>query len=148
MVILCIGSDKIAGDALGPLVGSRLVEENVPAYVYGVLGRTVNGTNLEDYKKFIREKHKEDKIVAVDACMGKKEDVGKIRVLENGIRAGGVVKRDNPRIGDIGIGAVVAEHGEDYMARLLSADFSLVESLADKISVFLLNLLKRNHFDI
>lgn len=79
---------------------------------------------------------------------GKKEDVGKIRVLENGIRAGGVVKRDNPRIGDVGIGAVVAEHGEDYMARLLSADFSLVESLADKISVFLLNLLKRNHFDI
>jgi len=44
-VILCVGSDRLTGDALGPLVGSFLTKDyNVPTYVYGTLAVTVRAS--------------------------------------------------------------------------------------------------------
>ena len=37
LVLLCIGTDKITGDCLGPLVGSKLMQQNFPHPLYGTL---------------------------------------------------------------------------------------------------------------
>ena len=58
-VILCIGSEKICGDSLGPIVGSKLTAKySVDAYVYGTVERPINRQNLKDYLTHVKENHK------------------------------------------------------------------------------------------
>ena len=48
IVFVCIGSDRITGDSLGPLVGHQLSRyhwKNI--YVYGTLNEPVHALNLE-----------------------------------------------------------------------------------------------------
>jgi len=136
-VVVCIGSDKVSGDMLGPLVGTSLREEyRLPYPVYGAVGESVNGLNLEEYVAMIEKRHKESRIIAVDAALGKSEDVGKIRLKKGGIKAGGALDRAGEKIGDVGIVGVVAreEEPKDVYATLLGVPFSFVEELARRIA--------------
>ena len=46
-VALCIGTDRVIGDALGPVVGELLVSAfNAPFFVYGTLASPVTALNL------------------------------------------------------------------------------------------------------
>ena len=139
-VVICIGSDKVAGDMLGPLVGSSLREEyHLPCPVYGAIGESVNGVNLEEYLAMISSMHCGSRIIAVDAALGKGADVGRIRLKKGGIKAGGALERSGEKIGDIGIVGVVAEEREpkDVYSALLGVPFSLVEELAKRISAMI-----------
>ena len=135
--MVCIGSDKVSGDMLGPLVGSSLREKyHLSCPVYGVVGESVNGLNLDEYVQMIKRRHKESRIIAVDAALGKQEDVGRIRLKKGGIKAGGALERTGARIGDVGIVGVVAKEKapKDVYATLLAVPFSLVETLAGRIA--------------
>ena len=46
LVLLCIGTDKITGDCLGPLVGSKLMQQNFPHPLYGTLEKPLHAGNL------------------------------------------------------------------------------------------------------
>ena len=136
-VIVCIGSDRVSGDMLGPLVGSSLRERyRLTCPVYGCVGESVNGVNLEEYLEMVRARHADSLVIAVDAALGKKEDIGSVRLKRGGIKAGGALERQGERIGDLGIVGVVAEEHspKDVYAALLAVPFSLVESLAERIA--------------
>ena len=136
-VVICIGSDKVSGDMLGPLVGSSLREEyHLPCPVYGAVGESVNGVNLEEYLEMIYAKHKESRIIAVDAALGSASDVGRIRLKKGGIKAGGALDRAGEKIGDVGIVGVVAEERDpkEVYAALLVVPFAFVEQLASRIA--------------
>ena len=136
-VVICIGSDRVAGDMLGPMVGSSLREEyKLPCPVYGAVGESVNGINLEEYLAMIACRHAGSRIIAVDAALGKSEDVGKIRLKKGGIRAGGALDRAGDKVGDLGVVGVVAceQKPKDVYATLLGVPFSLVEKLAKRIA--------------
>ena len=139
-VVICIGSDRVAGDMLGPLVGSALRDEyRLPCPVYGWVGGSVNGLNLDEYLAMIGERHAGSAVIAVDAALGKAEDVGKIRLKKGGVKAGGALERKGDRIGDVGVIGVVAGErppAEVYGA-LLAVPFSLVESLAARIAALI-----------
>ena len=137
IVVICIGSDRVAGDMLGPLVGSSLRDEyRLPCPVYGWVGESVNGVNLESYLAMIGARHSGSTIIAVDAALGKEGDVGTVRLKKGGIKAGGALERRGERIGDLGVIGVVA--GEkppaEVYATLLAVPFRLVESLAERIA--------------
>ena len=122
---------------LGPLVGTSLREEyRLPYPVYGAVGESVNGINLEEYLKMISLRHKYSRVIAVDAALGKSEDIGRIRLKKGGIKAGGALDRVGEKIGDVGIVGVVAEEKDpkDVYAALLGVPFSLVEELARRIA--------------
>lgn len=136
-IVICIGSDRVSGDMLGPLVGSSLREKyHLPYPVYGAVGESVNGINLEEYLSMISFRHKESRIIAVDAALGKSEDVGRIRLKRGGIKAGGALDRVGESIGDLGIVGVVAEERDpkDVYAALLGVPFPFVEALAGRIA--------------
>ena len=139
-VVVCIGSDRVSGDMLGPLVGSALRDEyRLPCPVYGWVGGSVNGVNLEEYLAMVGERHAGSMVIAVDAALGKEEDVGKVRLKRGGIKAGGALERKGGKIGDLGVIGVVA--GErppsEVYAALLAVPFSLVESLAERIAALI-----------
>ena len=139
-VVVCIGSDKVAGDMLGPLVGTSLREEyRLSCPVYGCVGESVNGVNLEEYLAMIRVRHAGSRVIAVDAALGKKEDIGNVRLKKGGIKAGGALAREGEKVGDLGVIGVVAEERDprEVYAALLAVPFPLVESLASRIAAMI-----------
>lgn len=58
IVFLCIGSDRVTGDCLGPYVGYRLSQYQLPGIsVYGTLNQPVHAVNLEHMTDFITLHH-------------------------------------------------------------------------------------------
>ena len=134
-VVLCIGSDKVSGDCLGPTVGTLLIEKhNVNAFVYGRIGRSVNSLNISDYVNFLNDNHKDALIIAVDACLGKSGDVGKVKICDRGVSAGLAVGRNNKRVGDVAVLGIVGEAGSDNMSALLSVPYGSVYALAESVA--------------
>ncbi|MDR1939802.1 MAG: spore protease YyaC [Clostridiales bacterium] len=136
-VIMCIGSDRVSGDLLGPAVGKILVEEyNLRAYVYGVTGRNINGENIDEYDGFIKKIHGGSVVVAVDACLGPEREIGQIKVSRCGVGAGFAVRKPGKRYGDVGVVGIVAKNSSDNVMQLLSAEYSLVEKLSRKVAEY------------
>ncbi|MDR3262862.1 MAG: spore protease YyaC [Clostridiales bacterium] len=137
-VIMCIGSDKVSGDILGPEVGRRLISDyNLGAYVYGITGRNINGENIDSYDSFIREVHKDSAVIAVDACLGGEKEIGNIKISKRGIGAGFAVGKKDKRYGDVGLVGIVGKISDDNVMQLISADCGLVEALSGKIAEYL-----------
>ena len=68
LVFVCIGSDKITGDSLGPLVGHRLSRQSLPSvFIYGTLSQPVHALNLQETIEKIHQHHPDSFIIAIDA---------------------------------------------------------------------------------
>ena len=106
--ILCIGSDRLTGDCLGPLVGEFLTETyNVPCFVYGTLTRTVTALNLRQTLSFVKSRHPASPLVVIDASLGDPSDIGNIRITRGGIRPGSAGGKSFAPCGDLALTAVV-----------------------------------------
>lgn len=68
LVLLCIGSNNMVGDMLGPYSGSIIERCCDTLTVYGTSLFPVNATNLHQYVELLYTKHREDFILAIDAC--------------------------------------------------------------------------------
>lgn len=96
-IILCIGSDKVKGDSLAPLVGTLLSQERYPLKIYGKLGDTVNALNLENSLEEITSAHPHSNIVAVDACLAL--DIGDIIARDYPLSPGAALNKPLPQVG-------------------------------------------------
>lgn len=106
-VIICIGTDRSTGDSLGPLVGTWLREYEVPLPVYGTLAQPVHAGNLEEVVGRIRRRHPGAVVLAVDACLGRAENVGQVTLLSGPLEPAKGLGRDLGQVGDVGITGVV-----------------------------------------
>ena len=132
--MVCVGSDKISGDALGPMVGTMLRRRGLPCPVYGVEGESVNGVNLAEYRGFLQRYHRGVPIIAVDAAVGRPDEIGSIKYRLGGVQAGGAMGRSEPPLGDLAILGVVGPKGGDVLSALLAVPFDIVERLAERIA--------------
>lgn len=98
--VLCIGTDRSTGDALGPLVGTLLEEHQVSVEVWGTLRQPVHAANLLSVVESMR-KLDLCPVIAIDACLGAQEQVGSISVGKGCIRPGAGVNKVLPEVGDI-----------------------------------------------
>ena len=133
-VILCIGTDRIIGDCLGPLVGTML-DRSARKYltVYGTLQSTVHALNLRETIMQIKKKHPDRIILAVDASLGSYEHVGGVFVRPGCLQPGAGVCKELPEIGDISItGIANGESSQPYLD-LQTARLSTIASMADAI---------------
>lgn len=88
IIFLCIGTDRITGDAFGPLVGSKLKTLFADAdkiNIIGDLANTVCSNNISDVARQIRKNYKNPFIVAIDSAMSLPSNVGTIVVDEGPI---------------------------------------------------------------
>lgn len=135
IVVLCIGTDRSTGDSLGPLVGEKLkflVRNRV--YLYGNLENPVHAKNLLDTIKKIEKQHKNPFIVAIDACLGSLQNVGKIVVEQKPICPGSAMNKNLPKVGDISITGIVNISGTMEFMVLQNTRLFTVMLLADIIS--------------
>lgn len=75
-IIVCIGTDRVIGDALAPVVGTMLKSRGFRYPVYGTLDRPIHALNIYESIDIVKRKHPNSTIIAIDACLGKKERVG------------------------------------------------------------------------
>lgn len=135
VIMLCIGSDRSTGDALGPLIGSKLCRYRLPRfYVYGTLEEPVHAVNLMDTLREIEEKYPSGFIIAADACLGRLDNVGKIQIGLGALKPGAGVKKELPPVGDLHITGIVNVGGFMEHIVLQSTRLSMVMKLADLIS--------------
>ncbi|MCL2556751.1 MAG: spore protease YyaC [Firmicutes bacterium] len=101
VVIVCIGTDLLSGDCLGPLVGQMLIENKAPCFVYGTLKFPITALNVNKVNEFIRQKHKGQIVLAIDSAVGDK--VGNIRINKGAIEPGSALNKGLTPIGDVSI---------------------------------------------
>ncbi|MDD2553928.1 MAG: spore protease YyaC [Desulfotomaculaceae bacterium] len=134
-VLLCIGTDRSTGDCLGPLVGSKIDRLQQDFFeVYGTLNNPVHASNLKDTLEKIHNKYNNPLIIAVDACLGRIENVGCINLGDGSLRPGAGVSKSLPPVGQIHITGIVNVGGfMEYMV-LQNTRLNIVMRLADTIA--------------
>jgi putative sporulation protein YyaC len=133
IIVLCIGTDRATGDALGPLVGSKLSLLNVVP-VFGTLEEPVHAVNLADTVQHIRRNYPDCCIIAVDACLGQLKSIGSINVGCGSLKPGAGVKKNLPEVGDIYVTGIVNIGGFMEYFVLQNTRLGLVVKMAEFIS--------------
>lgn len=142
ITIICIGTDRSTGDCLGPLVGYNLSKSKIVKNVtlYGTLNEPVHAKNLEEcYGKIDIN----NLIIAIDASLGKMENIGKIHVFEGQIYPGAGVGKQIIPVGDICITGIVNFSGFMEYIVLQNTKLSMVMQMANIISKALQKALKQ-----
>lgn len=136
IVIVCIGTDRSTGDALGPIVGSRLQNLiNLPDLpVYGTLENPVHAINLSDTLQTILRTYTNPFIVAIDACLGQLSSVGTILTGAGPLKPGAGVNKNLPEVGDLHITGIVNVGGFMEYFVLQNTRLSLVMNMAECIA--------------
>ncbi|WCN37877.1 spore protease YyaC [Aneurinibacillus uraniidurans] len=135
IVVFCIGTDRSTGDALGPIVGSHLEKmylNNIT--VYGTLESPVHAVNLQETIEQVQRKHKNPLIIAVDACLGQLNSVGKITVAHGPIKPGAGVKKQLPEVGTFHITGIVNIGGFMEYFVLQNTRLSIVMKMSEVIA--------------
>ncbi|MDN4609157.1 spore protease YyaC [Sporosarcina highlanderae] len=132
VLFACIGTDRSTGDSLGPLVGTMLYKKGYT--VIGTLHNPLHALNLHETIERIEREYPNHLVVAVDACLGKSERVGKITVTSEPIKPGSAVGKELPLIGDIGIKGIINVKGFMEHAVLQSTRLSKVMDMAEEIA--------------
>lgn len=133
-IIVCVGSDLVVGDSMGPLIGTLLKRKGINAYVYGTLGNPITAKEINYIKSYIKNVHKENDVIAIDAAVGCEDDVGLIKVFNNGIKPGLGVNKNLDTIGDTSIIGIVASKSVKNYNLFNKTRLSLVYNMAEKIA--------------
>ncbi|MGH4051697.1 MAG: spore protease YyaC [Clostridium sp.] len=135
IVVLCIGTDRSTGDSLGPLVGNKLkflIRNKV--HIYGSLECPIHAKNLCETIDEINFTYTNPYIIAIDACLGSLQNVGKIIIEEKPLSPGAAMNKDLPKVGDLSITGVVNIAGAFEFMVLQNTRLFTVMALADAIS--------------
>src|SRR5690625_390848 len=137
-VVVCIGTDRSTGDSLGPLTGTFLTKLK-PKHmtIYGHLHEPVHAKNLQDSIHHINNIHHRPFIIAIDACLGRKNSVGQIMTGAGPLIPGAALNKELPEVGDIFITGVVNVSGFMEYTVLQSTRLSIVVDMANQIASIL-----------
>lgn len=135
IVMVCVGTDRSTGDALGPIVGTKLARYRSPHFdLYGTLEHPVHAMNLEETLLEIDRRTSRPFIVGIDACLGQAASVGCIQVGEGPVKPGAGVNKELPPVGDIHMTGIVNVGGFMEYFVLQNTRLHLVMRMADLIA--------------
>ncbi|HHW60795.1 MAG TPA: spore protease YyaC [Syntrophomonadaceae bacterium] len=104
---LCIGTDKHLLDTFGPLLGTMLQDKIPSLTVIGTLEQPVHAKNLVSFMDRIQAVNQEQEIIAIDAAIGPREDIGMIQLRKGPLSPGKAMSRHLPAVGDYSLTAVL-----------------------------------------
>lgn len=134
LVLFCIGTDRITGDSLGPLVGYKLKKYGLTnIYVYGTLEEPIHALNIEKIFTEVQKRHPNLPIIAVDASLGHISHLGCVTVSKGSLKPGIGVKKKLKQVGDISITGIVCASSPLANMELQTTRLSMVMKLADCI---------------
>ena len=149
LVFLCIGTDRVTGDCLGPFVGQKLSSYSGTVFsVYGTLFQPVHALNLTDIYQHIQTHHPNALIIAIDASLGEKKHLGYVTIANGALHPGAAIHKQLPSVGHIHITGIVNVSGVLEQLTLQTTRLSTVIFLADKIVQGILESIPLSNTDI
>lgn len=133
-VYLCIGSDRVTGDSLGPFVGTLLLKNQPALPVLGTLTDPVHALNLRDTLCFLSEKFPGHPVVAIDASLGSRMHQEFLTIGSGSLEPGAGVDKILGSAGDLFITGIVAPTGPLPQLNLQTVRLSLVMRFAECIA--------------
>ncbi len=135
-VVVCVGSDLAIGDSLGPITGSliKYKTQGVHCFLYGTLAAPVTAKEIKYMRSFLKKTHPDSQILAIDAAVGEKGDIGVIKITDSPLFPGAGANKQLGSIGDISILGIVAEKSAGNYGILNSTRLNLVYTMAEIIS--------------
>jgi putative sporulation protein YyaC len=140
IVIVNIGTDKVIGDSVAPLLGTFLKNYSLNWSVYGTLDDPIHAVNLNEKLKIIHKTHPNAFIIGIDACLGNKKDIVPISLRESPVRPGKGVGKDLTEVGDISILARVEEADSETPLTQMPIRLNLIYNMAKQIEQELLKI--------
>lgn len=134
IILLCIGSDKVSGDCLGPLVGSKLTENELTIPHYGTLAAPIHAANLTETLFAIEKKYPDPFFIVVDAAVGEKKRIGMVSIRHDPLSPGQGIGKNIKPIGHLTITGLVEEATPDIDLFLPYISMYLVDTLASFIA--------------
>lgn len=145
-IFVCIGSDRVTGDSLGPLIGTSLYHTAAfPFPVYGTLHKPIHALNLNSSMQLIQYRHPQCPIVAIDASLGTRRHQQYITISQGGLQPGAGVDKILTEVGDISITGIINLSGHCSQLTLQNTRLSTVMSMAARISSGILLACTQNH---
>ena len=144
-VVLCIGSDLVIGDSLGPITGTLIKSktEGIPCYVYGCLSSPITAKEVKYVSAFLRRTHPNRKVIAIDAAVGEEGDIGLIKISDSALRPGSGANKKLGKVGDISVMGIIAEKSLFNYSVLnstrLNVIYTMSQIIADAVSGLLWN---------
>lgn len=133
-IVLCIGTDRSTGDALGPITGSKLILSQPEGFtIFGNLEEPVHALNLKETIELIKNKFPGSGIIAIDSSLGQIDSVGTIQIKNGPLKPGAGVKKDLPEIGHFHITGIVNVGGFMEFFVLQNTRLNLVVKMSDLI---------------
>ncbi len=149
ILFLCIGSDRITGDSLGPLIGYKLEQRLldpaaagcVPYQVLGTLSRPVHALNLRSTLGSLSRIKAPYLTIAVDAAVGSLDSVGSITLSNRPLTPGEGVNHALPSVGQISVTGIISDENSKLPFHLQNIRLYAVMQLAECIYQGLLTFL-------
>lgn len=111
IIFLCIGTDKIIGDSVGPIVGSKLKSiENEYIKIYGTVGNNLDFLNTKKVVEEIYAKFENPFIITIDAALSKERETGEICISDGYIKVGNALDKSICFYSNINIKCVVGKY--------------------------------------
>ena len=105
LAFACIGSAKVIGDNLGPIIGTILTRSNYP-HVYGTLDHPLNALTLPGYYPILNEIEQQYCLIAIDASIGNGGESGHLTLSDTCLYPGSALRRRLPALGSLHITGV------------------------------------------
>jgi putative sporulation protein YyaC len=132
LVIVNIGTDRATGDCLAPMIGNKLKDLKLRnVHIYGNLDNPVHAKNLDETLDNIHNKFDNPFIVAIDACLGRLENIGKITISNDSLNPGAGIGKELTPVGDMSIVGIVNVGGCMELIILQNTRLSIVMKLAN-----------------
>ena len=133
IIVICIGTDRATGDALGPLVGDYILAHDTAYQVAGTLEYPVHALNIRDTIDHIYEDFDDPFVIAVDASLGMPKDMGMVTITNSHLFPGKGVNKKLPAIGDMSITGIVNLSGNAGANLLQNTRLYTVKQMAEYI---------------
>lgn len=137
-IFICVGTPKIVGDSLGPLVGSKVLAQIPGIPLYGTFEAPVHARNITVVLKQVMKSHPDATLIGVDSSMSSQARVGYICLNGGKLRPGIAVRGGLPAFGEYklyGNTSSAGEHGlSEAFQHLLEVSPEMIGKMADVIS--------------
>lgn len=137
-VFICVGTPKVTGDALGPLVGSLVLSEIPTIPLYGTLTKPVHATNIRLVLEEVKRLHPDATLIGIDSSMSSQGRVGYLCFDESKLRPGRAVCGGLPAFGHYKLYGNIFAPGssgrEETLHHLMSVSPERVRVMAEALS--------------
>lgn len=145
-VIVCIGTDRCIGDALGPLVGSMLKQNKAfTNKVYGTIEHPIHALNIPTVIPRLKERYSDYTILAIDAAVSSCIDIGSIRLKDIPVKPGAGAGKKLENIGDYSIMGIVDVPTHESFISLSHVRLHLIVEMAQVISNAIITAVELNN---